>query len=89
MRGGMALVGDKVQEVGYQGGTEVKSFGVEARKNEAGMLGMSTTGWLSFGFLHYYLQHFPKHQVHSVCSINTLNRLCTFQKNVLLLISIM
>lgn len=56
--------------MGYQGGIEeVKMIGLEARKNEAGMLGTSTTGWLSFGYLLYPPQHFLKHQVHS-CVFN-------------------
>ena len=88
-RGGMSLIGDKVQEVGYQHGMEVNIVGVEARKSEAGMLGTSTIGWLSFGLLLCHPQYFPEHHVHNVCSINTLNRLHTFQKNVLFLISSM
>ena len=40
----MSLIGDKVQEVGYQHGMEVNIIGVEARKSEAGMLGTSTIG---------------------------------------------
>lgn len=39
----MSLVGDQVQEVGYQHGMEVKIIGIEARK-KAGMLGTSTLG---------------------------------------------
>ena len=43
-RGGMSLIGDEVQEVGYQHGMQVNVIGVEARKSGAGMLGTSTIG---------------------------------------------